>query len=333
MTTDADRALPAGAEPAAPRWRRWARAVGPWLVTAAVLVVLFSRYDLGQVVREMARPGAFAVLPILLATSLLSLVTLAAADRQVVPAALALPRPVALADLARARAGTAMLIGIHHGASTGGFGLWLARTNGVDLRTAVSSLAYLTATDLGAGCSIALVACALGGLDQVGPSARVALALAALAVGLVVTAGLAGRRLMRTRFLVDRVPRLTAAWARVPPRRFLAGLALRALNVVLWVTGTWLAARAFGLPLSLGVMAANLPLVAIIAALPLSVGGLGAAQAAWVAAFESWTSGESILAFQFVLHTSVTIGFVARGLPFIRRVLREITDGRPVAAA
>jgi hypothetical protein len=316
------------------RVRRVAWRLAPWIVTAAVLAFLLGRYSLVEIGRELARPGALLVLPILLLTTLVSLVALSGADLLVLPRALVAAGPDAAGlgqlDLARARAGTAMLIGLHHGVSAGGFGLWLARRTGSDLRTTLGALGYVSAMDLAGGCLAALLASSIGGPSVLSPASKVAIVAAAGIAGVVVAAGLFGRVILRSgaigRWLRD--PRLLAPWVRVPPGAFLGGVALRTLNVAIWIVGTWAATRAFGLPLSFAVMAANLPLVAVIAALPMSVGGLGAAQLAWVEAFETWTRGESILAFQFVLHISVTLAFVIRGLPFVRRVLREIEDGR-----
>jgi hypothetical protein len=309
---------------AGPRWRRIVRQLLPWLVAAVVLAVLLARYSLADVARELGRPGALLVPPIILATTLLSLCFLASADRVLLAPVLGPQRGW---DLARARAGTAMLVGLHHGLSAGGYGLWLVRTGGVAASVGVGAIAYLTATDLGAGLLAALAGSAIGGAAPPGEWGTVVLIAAGALLALVVAAGLLGPRLIGPRWTGALRP--AAPWAVVPPRIFLLGLALRLCNVGVWIVGTWAAIVAFGLPLSLGVVAAHLPLVGIVAALPLSVGGFGAAQGAWVLAFAPWTSGESILAFQFVLHWSAAVAFLVRGLPFVKRVVAEIERGRP----
>jgi hypothetical protein len=58
--------------------------------------------------------------------------------------------------------------------------------------------------------------------------------------------------------------------------------------------------------------------------LPLNVGGMGAAQAAWLV-FLPWASGEKLLAFQLVWQVFFGLGILVRGTPFVRGVAREIT--------
>jgi hypothetical protein len=48
----------------------------------------------------------------------------------------------------------------------------------------------------------------------------------------------------------------------------------------------------------------------------------------WVLAFERWVPGERIIAFQFLWQLAFGTGVVVRGLPFVRRVVAEIDEGR-----
>jgi hypothetical protein len=66
--------------------------------------------------------------------------------------------------------------------------------------------------------------------------------------------------------------------------------------------------------------------------LPINVAGLGAAQAAWLL-FLPWATGPQLLAFQVLWNLFSGLGILARGVPFLRGVLRQIEDGVPAPAS
>jgi hypothetical protein len=97
------------------------------------------------------------------------------------------------------------------------------------------------------------------------------------------------------------------------------------------IVSTWAAARAFGMPLPFGVVASHLPILLVIAAMPINVGGFGPIQAAWVAFFSPWASGSQILAFHFLWHALVFVAVLLRGAPFLRGVVADVTGARRAA--
>ena len=107
------------------------------------------------------------------------------------------------------------------------------------------------------------------------------------------------------------------AWRAMSPARFAASLALRVATLGVNVGCTIMAARAFGLDIPAGAMAAGLPVIYVVGVLPLNVLGLGVVTAAWVAVFERFASGADILAFQFLYQALSIAMTVARGLPFL----------------
>ncbi len=86
---------------------------------------------------------------------------------------------------------------------------------------------------------------------------------------------------------------------------------------------TWGATRAFGLEVPLLVMAVHVPIITLVGALPVNVGGFGAVTAVWLL-LTPWAPGEQLLAFQFLWNLMVAAAVVLRGLPFIRGVVREV---------
>jgi uncharacterized membrane protein YbhN (UPF0104 family) len=112
----------------------------------------------------------------------------------------------------------------------------------------------------------------------------------------------------------------------IPPRAFLASILARVGTATVVFTTTWAAARAFGMPIPFGVVAAYVPLLLAVGSLPISVGGFGAVQGAWLV-FSPWAPASQILAFQFIWNLAQMAGQLARGLPFVRRVVLGVTAG------
>ena len=104
--------------------------------------------------------------------------------------------------------------------------------------------------------------------------------------------------------------------------------AVRVLQIAWMVSITWLAARAFGMPIPAQAMAAYLPIVLVVGSLPVNVAGFGAVQLAWLR-FTPWAPGEQVLAFSFVWQLLCGAAMILRGLPFMRRVIAEIDAGAP----
>ena len=308
----------------------WVRRLAPWSIAALVIGFLLWRYSPRAIAEEVQRGAVLAVVPWPVGVALVALVFMAAADWLVFAAAIATSggagRPLRLADVARGRAATAILMSLNYGLSSGGYGVWLARRTGVGARVAVGATTYQMLSDLGAVFLFALPAALLGGgllPERVGTSAALVAGagLAGVTALLVVLPRAAPRRWREARVL--------AAWARVPVPVFAASALLRAVAIAINIAGTWGAARAFGLDIPIEAMAAGLPIVYLVGAMPVNVLGLGAVQAAWVALFAHRAPGAQILAFQFVHQLLGAATLVVRGLPFLPGVLRDLERGAP----
>jgi hypothetical protein len=303
----------------------------PWVIVVVVVVVLVGRYSVAGIGHQLARPGTLAVLATVFVTSIGSLLVLAVTDHQLIPITLGAPRGhISRWAFARGRAAAYMLVGVHEQASAGGYGIWLARTSGADVRTTLSTMFYVGAADVAAASMITLLASAIGGEAIRSELTPLAVMCAAIALGPILVAGLLGRRLLRTRVVARwvRTPYLVAAWARVSAREFAIALSLRTVNVLLTISGQYVAARAFGIQLSFLTMVAIMPMLGVVMALPVNVGGVGAVQLAWITAFGRWAPGESILALQLAMHWSLGVSLMVRGFLFAPRVFGEIMAGR-----
>jgi hypothetical protein len=294
-------------------WRTWLRRVGPYAVTALVVAAILRQYRLSDIIEEMRAGHALRMLPLPLVLPFLLLVPVSLCDRIVLRGVLGRGR---FLDIARAKAGTAVLLTLGYAFSGGGYGVWLSRAAGARAARATGIVVYIMMSDLAAVCGVAGASMWLGGLPV--PPTLLVLATALFA--------------LQTLFILvgptlpEKTPRVFAAWRSVRPALGLLQMAGRTANILLITLFAWLASRAFGLDIPLSAMAMYMPVILLVGSLPINVAGLGAAQAAWLLLLP-WATGPQLLAFQFLWQLFLGAAIVLRGLPFVRRVIAEIDTG------
>lgn len=266
----------------------------------------------------MREGNALPMLPLAVAMMVALLVLAAAWDSLVIRGALGNPR---YRDVLRGKAGTALLMMLGYGFGHGAYGFWIARMTGCGAKRAGGIVLYIVMSDLAA---VALSASLAMGFakDLVPDWLRILMPL----VGAMVLVSM----LIGPRFLsrMQTPPSWLDPWRLLPRWAGFAQVAGRMLNMALGVVMTWLAARVFGLDIPLFAMAAYLPVILVVASLPINVGGLGAAQAVWIVAFRPFATDAQILAFQLLWQLMTGFALMVRGLPFVRRVIAEVGEGK-----
>jgi len=294
--------------------KRWAWRLVSAGIAALAIVAIVWRYSPAQIAAEMARGETLAMLPYGVALALSSLPLVAAADRVVI--ARSLERPT-FGEIVRGVAGSAILNVFGYAAGLSGYALWVARLGGVSLSLAAGIVLYIVTTELSAALLFAGVAIHTGGVAVD----------AGLAWGIpLVATALIAAKIVRPGWLLRIAERadLSRGWRAMRPRDALMELAIRLVQLSLLVVGTWLAARAYGWAVPLPAMAALLPVVILVGALPVNVAGFGAVQGAWLL-FLPWAeSGEQLLAFAVSWQLLNAALVVLRGLPFIRGVVGDV---------
>lgn len=311
------------ASPSRGRLLAFLRRFGPYLITALILFAILRKTSPSEIAAQMREGNALAMAPLAVGLMVALLLLAALWDLLVIRGSLGKPGYV---DVLRGKAGTAVLMMLGYGFGHGAYGFWIARVTGCGARRAGGIVVYLVMSDLA---TVALGASlAMGVAGELVPAW---LRWMAPAVGLAVLAAMiAGPALLGR---MARPPAFLDPWRLVPTWIGYAQVAGRLVNMALGITVTWLAARVFGVSIPFLAMAAYLPVVLVVAALPINVGGLGAAQAAWLLAFRPFASDAQILAFQLLWQVMTGLGLVVRGLPFVRRVLVEIGEGKQHAEA
>jgi len=109
------------------------------------------------------------------------------------------------------------------------------------------------------------------------------------------------------------------------PKRYGQVVLLRAPMFFVSLCFHYLAARTFGIEIPFGLMLAFLPVIFMLAALPITVAHLGTTQAAWIFFFSAYAPPERLLAFSLAAHLSFTATRTLLGLAFLPRAWADLT--------
>jgi hypothetical protein len=294
--------------------KTWAGRLAPWLLALLVFAALLRKYDPAEVMAQMRNGSWGAMLPFPFAVPFVYLVIHGYCDTVIFRTTLG---PLRWRDTVRGRSGTAILMLLGYVFGHGAMGVWLARRTGAKARTVSGTVLYGMTSDL-AGVSLVTSAATWIGHAEVPSVVRwVALGCAVVPIGFAI----AGPTLA-----AKTTAPFLAPWRSIPPFVGVAQMIGRAVDMAIVVVLAWTASRAFGLDIPFVAFATYMPVILLASSLPISVAGFGAAQAAWLV-FEPWARGEQILAFQLLWQVFMGLGIIARGIPFVRGVVREIRGG------
>lgn len=302
-------------------WRVWLARLAPYLITALVIAFILRRYSLDAIRDEMSRGNALPLFPIALGTYIGSLLFVAAADSVVLRGLLGGSGPRYLA-LIKGKAASVVLHIVHYALGQGAYATWLGRTTGIGAARTGGLIGYIIAQEL---CSVCVFAALVIGVGR--PAVSPALLYTVLGIAAV----LLGMLLVAPLTRLERVAALET-WTRVGAGRGLGQIGIRLLQHTTTTTGTWIAASVFGLEIPFWVMLSYLPIILVVASLPINVAGFGAVQGAWLL-LSPWAVPERILAFSVVWQAASAVALVIRGLPFLRGLLSDIRAGALNASA
>jgi hypothetical protein len=115
-----------------------------------------------------------------------------------------------------------------------------------------------------------------------------------------------------------------------PLRRYVQMVLLRAPMFFASLCFHYFAAQAFGIEIPFLQMVAFLPVIFMIASLPVTVGHLGLTQAAWIHFFGAFAAPERLLAFSLAAHATFTVTRAMLGVAFTPKAYAELVG--PAAA-
>ncbi len=283
------------------------RPVLPWLVAAVILALLFARVDLEATLAALGTADLYAYTPIAVVFTVLWL----ALDAFVLRAVFArVGATLSFREMVLARAATYPWMVLSFDLSNAALVAGLRRSSGVPVASLAAAMLAHYACDLVALATVA----AVGAVASEGAFAAVLrpmlIGLALVAAGILVSARMGVARFGRGR-LADAVRAFR-------PRDLARVVALRWLFYASFALFVWLTLPCFALDVPFLAVLARMPVVQSIAALPISPGGIGTAQAAMVALFSGFGPASSWLAYSLVYSLTLVllrlpIGFAAWG--------------------
>jgi uncharacterized membrane protein YbhN (UPF0104 family) len=303
-----------------------------WAVAAVILWLLFRRVPIDEALAAARRADLWAFVPAVLASVLLRFWIDALTLRYLVTR---FHVPLSGREARSACALVHFVSVINWGLGAAAFLRHLQRAKGVHPMDSASTVFLTGATD-------ALVKVAVGTLGLLFLLADASLRpLAVLAVLVLVGQFATGWLIVADRPTWDwlRRAREMRVWRtprRVAGRDLAFVVPLRALRVVGFVVILGFAMRAFSIPVPPVYLLASMPVVMLVATIPITPAGLGTQQAAMLYFYRSFGTEADVLAFGLLMPLALTLGQVALGALYTRdltvaRESDESSSSQPTA--
>jgi uncharacterized membrane protein YbhN (UPF0104 family) len=288
----------------------------PFIVSGGLLAFLLSRFDMLAALSKLTAESALVMVPSLLAYGAASLYLEAQCLRRVFASS---ERPIDAWTGARVRAASYLFALLHYAVGVSVMAMLLRRRTGLSLADAGGAVAFISVLDLG-------ILLSLGALvlvdDPFSQGALMLMAIGGIAGGLTLLRSPKdlGRIEALRSLALFRAPRTT------PLRPMFELLALRIVFIAAFVGIVGASLVAFGVrvppaPLVVGVVG-----VAVVAALPIALAGLGTGQAAFLFLFQDYGDAATLLACSLTLSAGLISLRGAMGLFFARELTREAME-------
>ena len=283
--------------------QRMLRRLAPWLAAAGLLALVFVRVDFAATERAIASADwprfVLSALPfagIWLAIDAAALARLISRFHA----------PVTFRSMLRLRGGTYLFLVLSYDAAQAALALALSRRLRVPLLALGGTFLFYYATDLLTIASLGSLGAA--GLPGVGAALRPALLGVVVAVGGALAAGAGLARLPEGRLPHWlRSARLLETLRRVTPRDVAEWMGWRCLFYGSFVAFAAATLPAFGIHVPWPALVACVPVTLSIAALPITVSGLGSAQLAMLALYGPFADGGTIVAYSLAHSVSLVV--------------------------
>ena len=289
---------------------------GPWLVAIAILVFFLARIPIDEVVAALAQ----VTIAHLILVAVLFIVGVISADSLAIWVALRAAAPdrrLPYGAILRVRGASALFALISYAAGQGGVVYLLRRYHGLAVSTGAGAILLATGAFLIA-VAVAISAGVLAGaLPERGELTAATVAMLAGSALYLVIIRWRPRRLLQSRWLS---PFFTAGVLGT-----LRVTGVRSVHLAILMAGHFTAMWLFGIEVPISVALAGLPVLFLVAALPISPSGLGTTQAAAITLFSSFAPGSSeqarqatVLAYSLAFQVTGTLVVAIVGMICLR---------------
>ena len=299
-----------------------ARWVLPFVVSAGTLAFVLQRIDIAVMLTHLDANAARILVPALLAYGA---VTLWLDSQSLVLLVSDPPESYGFWTALRIKSASYLFGLLHYTLAAGSLTVLLRRRAGVSLSDAAGVVGLVSVLDL--GMLIALPAIGAAFVSAQAPALQAGVIAAGIAA---IVGGFALLRAPISLGPLERVRRLELfRVTRTSPPRLLFEVGILRLSLVgSFISLAWAALTAFGISVPPGDLIVNVTAVALVAALPVAVAGLGTGQVAFVYIFRHWADPETLLACSFSLSAGLILMRGAIGLAFAREFTREALTAR-----
>jgi uncharacterized membrane protein YbhN (UPF0104 family) len=299
---------------------RIARQVVPALVSIAALGFLFATVDLKEAWSQVTWKVAAVLLPSLL---LYGAVTLVLESWSILRLVLPAPPEFGAWTAARIKCASYLLGIVHYALGAAALTVLLRKRAALSLSRAASIVLLISAADLVVVLGMAASGATLYEFDD---TTDLALMLAVGGVGFF--GGLALLRAPGSLGPLERIRSLSVfeALRTVPLARLAELLGLRAIFSICFIAISGVAFAAFDLHPEVSQLVVGMMIVAVVAALPIAVAGLGTSQAAMVYLFRDLGADGTVLAMSLVLSAGMIAMRALMGLFVAREYTREALE-------
>jgi hypothetical protein len=296
--------------------------------TAAVLVVILQRIPFQRFMTALEQ----ADYPLFFAAMIPNTIFYFCWDTLVLAAAVRwFHGPVTYRELLPVRASSYVVAFFNTNAGRGALAAYLSRRLASPFLQLGSTVLFLVLTEY-----LHLVGWATVGILQIRSEIRrellwMPLAVAALWLVVFLYARAGGTAASWRWLFVPRRWALLRTFRLAPARRYVQIVLLRSPMFFVSLSLHAVAARAFGLDIPFVRLVAFLPIIFMVAALPITVARLGTTQAAWLFFFSGYAEPSRLLAFSLAAHLTFVVTRSALGIAFLPRAYADLV--RPAAAA
>lgn len=321
--------------------RRWTHVI-PWLIMVMIFAYIFHRVGVPEVLAALRQARLLPYVALMVPYSVVYCLVDAFVVTRLVQW---FHQRVAYRRILPVRASSYILSLLNPGLGQGALAFYVHRREGIPFLALAGTMLFLAVVEF---CQLALYA-ALG-IFAFHPHLRTAFApfyvvlVALLGIGLVVLhAGMApleqaltrlGRWLRRdpTYRLQLRSPAFLGTLRQARLSHYALTLLYKAPNFFLAVVVHYFALQQFGVHVPLVPLFTFLPIVFLVAALPITVAHLGTSQAAWLYFFSAYGAESQILAYSLVAHFTFMALNGLIGLVFLPLALQGGDGAKTVAS-
>lgn len=303
---------------------RWAKLALPWILTLLILEYFRRSRNLGAVADTLleARWGLYLalMLPYSVAYFLLDSLAVTTVVRRFHAA-------IPFGEVMPVRAVTYVLALVNSNVGQGGLALWVSRRQGVPLLAIAGTFLFLAFVEIYQLVIYSSLGVALGGTGLPQIETVYAIAFVLLAAWLAYFNGL------RTLGIQRPAPGLLATFGRARLADYGTILAIKSVALGLAILTHWYGLQLFGMHVPFYALLANLPLIFLGSAVPITAGKLHAPLlwSYFFATVGGYAPKEALETYSLVAHLTFLLMNAAIGVAFLPRAGREIWELKPAA--